>query len=178
MVSISLAAAVTAALKSLSAEEMALGSTLGSAFLFCSLAFVSFLASFLSSTAFWAGSLASAFLSSAVFFPGSLVFLPSFLSSTAFLAGSLALISLGSAFFTGSLALLSFLSSTGFLSCSLALPDFAAVAFLSFAVSLGSSALRLDFLLSAAASATLAVLFWLKRVRFCRRFPSLWQLWL
>ena len=71
----------------------------------------------------------------------------------------MALISLGSAFFTGSLALLSFLSSTGFLSCSLALPDFAAVAFLSFAVSLGSSALRLDFLLSAAASATLAVLF-------------------
>jgi len=57
------------------------------------------------------------------------------------------------------LALLSFLSSTGFLSCSLALPDFAAVAFLSFAVSLGSSALRSAFLLSAAASAALAVLF-------------------
>ena len=79
MVSISLAAAVTAALKSFSAEEAALGSTLGSAFVFCSLAFVSFLVSFLSSTAFFAGSLASAFLSSDAFFTGSLVFLPSFL---------------------------------------------------------------------------------------------------
>ena len=69
------------------------------------------------------------------------------------------MVSLDSAFFTGSLALLSFLSSTGFLSCSLALPGFAAAAFLSLAVSLGSSALRLTFLLSAAASEALAVLF-------------------
>ena len=69
------------------------------------------------------------------------------------------LVSLGSAFFTGSLVLLSFLSSTGFLSCSLALPGFAAAAFLSLAVSLGSSVLRLAFLLSAAASAALAGLF-------------------